>query len=84
MQLADQLGVCLGPSQCCLAALSLSRCGLGSELTRVVKKISEIPPSLTSLNVSHNSADGLISALCDALKGNRSLTALKVTSNLLR
>ena len=49
--------------------------------TSSIQGIAEMSPTLTSLDVSHNGATGLISALCDKLKGNRSLTALKLCGN---
>ena len=74
------IGPVLG-STSTLTSLNISRCLLGSHLTSTVVGLAEISPALTSLDVSNNNAAGLVPALCDKLKGNRSLTALKVCGN---
>ena len=66
-----------------LTALNISRCGLGGHLTAAITGLAELSPTLTSLDVSNNNASGLLPALCGTLRGNRSLTALKVCGNQL-
>ena len=73
------IGPVLGTST--LTSLNISRCDLGAHLSKCIQGIAEMSPTLTSLDVSHNGATGLIPALCDKLKGNRSLTALKLCGN---